>query len=219
MELSKTSVLGYTFLFDGSFSNLMQALERAFLEKEVDVGRANAPFMFLCRALREHQVVLLDVCIFDKAGKYLVSMRHCGGDRAQAVDLVYEIAPAAGLCAPITSILKKADPTLADVAAYTSSLNDPDFKEQMKGVCAAASMGSVLQTEEGAKLAARLADFWGETEDPNLRLASMSAAVSLVKKGADVRLFVELARRGADDPEPLMRMQATYLMKQVLLTF
>lgn len=219
MELSKTSVLGYTFLFDGSFLNLMQALERAFLEKEVDVGRANAPFMFLCRALREHQVVLLDVCIFDKAGKYLVSMRCCGGDRAQAVDLVYEIAPAAGLCAPITRILKKADPTLADVAAYTSSLNDPDFKEQMKGVCAAASMGSVLQTDEGKQLAARVADFWLETEDPLLRLAAMSAAVSLVKKGADVRLFVELARRGADDAEPLMRIQAAYLMKQGPLNF
>jgi hypothetical protein len=27
-------------------------------------------------------------------------------------------------------------------------------------------MGSVLQTEEGGKLAARVANFWGETEEP-----------------------------------------------------
>jgi hypothetical protein len=213
MNLSKTTLLGNTFLFNGSFSSLLHKLDSAFFAQEVDVNRVNAPFMFLCRALRQHQVVMLDVCIFDNDEKYLVSMRCCGGDRAQAAILVYEIAAAAGLCAPVVKTVKELhDPTVEDVARYTSSLNDPNFKEQMKGVCAAANLGSVLKAVEGKQLAARIADLCLTSTEPLLRLAAMSAAVSLVQTGAEARVFAEAARAGLDDPEPLLRIQATHLI-------
>jgi hypothetical protein len=99
------------------------------------------------------------------------------------------------------------------VARYTVLLNHPDLKEQMEGVCSAASMNTVLKTEEGIALTARLAGICCATTEPLLRLAAMSAAVSIVRKGADAGLFSDAALQLLDSRDPLIRVQAAHLLK------
>ncbi len=141
-------------------------------------------------------------------------MRRCSGDREQALILAQDIAVAAGLCPPVVKKQSSAyDPDTDDVARYAVLLNHPELKEQMEGVCAAATMDSVLKTEEGKRLAARVAHVCCTTEDALLRLAAMSAAVSLVKKGADAELFSEAALQLIDNRDPLLRVQAAHLLK------
>ena len=203
-----------TYVADCSIGSLLHALENAFVAHEIDVRRNESPFRIMCRALREHQVVLLDVCIFNQETKYVVSMRRCCGDKEQALILAQDLAQAAGLCPPV--VKKKGptyDPDTEDVARYTVLLNHPDLKEQLEGVCAAATMHSVLNTEEGITLAARLADICCATTDPLLRLAAVSAAVCLVKKGADARVFSDAALQLLESRDPLIRVQAAHLLK------
>jgi hypothetical protein len=214
MELPEHSALGTTFLVDCSIGSLLHALDNAFIAQEIDVRRNDNPFMIMCRALRQHQLVLLDICIFNQETKYLVSMRRCSGNREQALILAQDIAMAAGLCPPVVKkTIYTYDPDTDDVARYSALLNNPDFKEQLEGVCAAASMDSVLKTQEGKQLAARVADVCLTTTEPLLRLAAMSSAVCLVRKGADTGLFSEAALRLLDSRDPLIRVQAAHLLK------
>ena len=208
MQLPERVALGTTFLVERPLPGLMQALEAAFVTLEVDVVR-DGPYVFLCRALREHQIVLLEVGIFNQGGKVLVSLRRGAGDRQQAVELANEIGAAAGLRGPVVSPPKHAyDPDVHDAARYLGLLGG-DFKAQMEGLCAAANMRAALKTGKGRELTERVAQIC-ESVEPLLRLTALSVARVLVREGADPRLFEAAARMQHQDL--LARIQARHLL-------
>lgn len=210
MQLPDRVALGTTFLVERPLAGLVAALEAAFVAEEVD-AKHDGPYVFLCRALREHQLVLLDVGIFNQGGKVLVSMRRCAGDRHQAVQLANQIGAAAGLRGPVVEPPKLLyDPGAHDAARYLTLLGG-DFKDKMEGLCAAAGMRSALKTGQGRELAERVAQL-GLSEEPLLRLTALSVGVSMVRQGADARLFESAARLGLADQEPLVRIQAGHLL-------
>lgn len=208
MEMPERLARGTTFLVERPLTGLLEALDAAFVAQEVDVIR-DGPYVFLCRALREHQLVLLDVGIFNQGGKSLVSMRRCAGDRQQAVQLANELGAAAGLRGPVVSPPKHAyDPDVHDAARYLGLLGG-DFKAKMEGLSSAANLRGALKTGKGRELAERVAQLAGDAE-PLLRLTALSVACVLVREGADPRLFEAAAR--ADQPDPLARIQAARLL-------
>lgn len=210
MQLPDRPAFGTTFLVERPLAGLMQALEAAFVAQEVDVIR-DGPYLFLCRALREHQIVLLEVGIFKQDGKVLVSMRRGAGDRQQAVQLANELGAAAGLRGPVVASPKlRYEPDVHDAARYLSLLGG-DFKAQMEGLCAAANMRAALKTGKGRELAERVAQTAVESNEP-LRLAALSVARVLVREGADPRLFEAAARTGLADKDALLRVQAVRLL-------
>lgn len=211
MQIPDRGVFGTTFLVERPLAGLVAALEAAFVAEEVD-AKHDGPYVFLCRALREHQLVLLDIGIFNQGGgKVLVSMRRCAGDRHQAVQLANQIGAAAGLRGPVVAPTKHLyDPDAQDAARYLTLLGG-DFKDKMEGLCAAAGMRSALKTDQGRALAQRVAQL-GLSEEPLLRLTALSVGVSMVRRGADARLFEAAARLGLADQEPLVRIQARHLL-------
>jgi len=211
MQMPERMALGTTFLVERPLAGLMQALEAAFVAQEVDVIR-DGPYVFLCRALREHQIVLLEVGIFNQSGKILVSMRRGAGDRQQAVQLANELGAAAGLRGPVVASPKHLyDPDVHDAARYLGLLGG-DFKAQMEGLCAAAGMRAALKTGKGRELAERVAQMAVESAEPLLRLTALSVARGLVREGADPHLFEAAARTGLADKDALMRIQAIHLL-------
>ena len=210
MELPDRLAPGTTFLVERSLDGLMQALEAAFVAQEVDVI-CDGPYVFLCRALREHQIVLLELGIFFQSGKILVSLRRGAGDRQQAVQLANELGAAAGLRGPVVSPPKHAyDPDVHDAARYLGLL-DGDFKAVMEGLTSAANMRGVLKTGKGRELAERVAQI-GESAEPLLRLTALSVARVLVQEGADPRLFEAAARTGLADKDALVNIQSIQLL-------
>jgi hypothetical protein len=210
MQLPERVALGTTFLVERPLGGLVQALEAAFVAQEVDAIR-DGPYVFLCRALREHQIVLLEVGIFNQSGKILVSMRRGAGDRQQAVLLANELGAAAGLRGPVVASPKLMyDPDVHDAARYLGLLGG-DFKAVMEGLCAAATMRAALKTGKGRELAERVAQI-GESAEPLLRLTALSVARVLVREGADPRLFEAAARTGLADKDALVNIQSIQLL-------
>ncbi len=199
-------ILGSTFLMERPLDSILHALDKALEVQEVDVDREQGPFILECRALRNHQVVVLDIRIYNQEGKYLVSMRRCGGDRQEAVYLANEIAAAAGLRGPVARPQNHYNPDLEDVKRYLVLLKG-DSKSKMDGLCSAANARSVLETPQGRQLAERVAELCS-SEEPHLRLAAISAAVCMVRAGCDRSLF---ACAVSEDDDPLFRIQANHL--------
>ena len=211
MQFPDRVALGITFMVERPLFGLLAELEEAFVALELDVIR-DGPYVFLCRALCEHQIVLLDIGIFNHGGKISVSMRRCAGDRHQAVLLANEIGAAAGLRGPVVSPPQHLyDPDAHDVARYLALLGG-DFKAKMEGLCSAASMRAALKTGKGRELAERVALLGCQREEPLLRLTALSAAVSMVRAGGDPLLFKAAAREGMGDPDKLVRIQADHLL-------
>jgi hypothetical protein len=208
MEMPDRLARGTTFLVERPLAGLLEALDAAFAAQEVDAIR-DGPYVFLCRALREHQLVLLDVGIFNQGGKSLVSMRRCAGDRQQAVQLANELGAAAGLRGPVVSPPKRAyDPDVHDAARYLGLLGG-DFNSKMEGLCSAANLRGALKTGKGREVVERVAQLAGDAE-PLLRLTALSVARVLVREGVDPRLFEAAAR--ADQTDQLARIQAARLI-------
>ena len=206
MQLPERIALGSTFLMERPLASIIQSLDKALAAQEVDVCREQGPFILECRALRKHQVVVLDIRIFNQEGKYLVSMRRCGGDRQEAVYLANDIAAAAGLRGPVVARPEYSyEPDLEEVKRLLKG----DFKDRMEGLCAAANVRSWI-TPESKSLVERIAQFCS-SEEPLLRLAAMSAAVSLVRAGCEPRGFALAARSVSEEDDPLLRIQANRL--------
>lgn len=211
MQLPDRIALGTTFLVERPLAGLLSELEQAFVALEVDVNR-DGPYVFLCRALCEHQIVLLDIGIFNHGGKISVSMRRCAGDRHQAVLLANEIGAAAGLRGPVVSQPRPLyEPDVHDAARYLALLGG-SFNDKMQGLCSAANMRAVLKTGKGRELAERVALMACQREEPVLRLTALSAAVSIAQAGGDPLLFKAAAREGMGDPDKLARIQADHLL-------
>ena len=133
-------------------------------------------------------------------------MRRCGGDRQEAVYLANDIAAAAGLRGPVVARPEyRYEPDLEEVKRLLKG----DFKDRMEGLCAAANVRSWI-TPESKSLVERIAQFCS-SEEPLLRLAAMSAAVSLVRAGCEPRGFALAARSVSEEDDPLLRIQANRL--------
>jgi hypothetical protein len=209
MQLPERIALGSTFIMERPLNNIVQSLDKALAALEVDVER-EGPFIMECRALRKHQVVVLDIRIFNQEGKFLVSMRRCGGDRQEAIYLANDIAAAAGLRGPVVARPEyRYEPDLEEVKRYLVLLKG-EFKDKMEGLCCAANVRLALKTAQGTALVDQVAQFCS-SEEPSLRLAAMSAAVSLVRAGCDPRVFALAARSVSEEDDPLLRIQANHL--------